>query len=797
MGAFMTLKPDVDVWREIIRLGGSLMAVDIHQDEATGKWVKKPVCKDWQKSHNLPITKEIGLDSIGQKYLACGFHPMSIGLVAIDIDKKHDKDGEESLIRALGGEPEWLRWPSVYVDTPNGRHLFFKRDGLPEGLLVHGNGLLPGVDYRGTHDGWLVAPGSVGWSEGMESLRRYELNGDFGQAPEMPAELQAVLLGAMKPKNEAITGVVAPVDALIPAHVRALQGGPDTGFGDDLDGIAMLFAKAKEIQKNANFFSQWCEKVAPEGVWNEAGDYCTGDIYGKAGSSCKWTPSKGLIKDFGENGRAYDVLDWIATVQDMDKIQAARAILAMVGEPDPSVGAGVALNAGQRTQVKASADTASEMVSQIPLSSSTPIPAEWWAQFAEANPGHCHFIQKASRFKPVNTKEAFAFICYIYGVNARHNLMTHEVEITLPGFSYRRDRRNASLADITSICHLNLMPVEAIPQYIEIIAYENEFHPVVEWLSPIVWDGKDRIEALKKTLVVRDGDEAIRDCVVEKWLISCIAAIYHPKYRGRGVLTLQGAQGQGKTSWFRNLVPHSKAEWFKEGMSLDPRNKDTVLSSISSWIVELGEIGSTFRKADIDSLKAFLTSDTDTIRAPYARTYEVFQRRTVFCGTVNERESLNDMTGNSRFWVVGCQSIVWNHGIDMEQLWAQVKSVYDNRVGGDAVWWLDNVEERILATHVTRFEYQDETVDAFQTLYGHDVYSDDTPGARLLSSTEIMQELVDAFHHLKPKKNVLCSWLRGKGYHEKRTMHKRGFVVGPIIDRNTRGMQAMIGREDF
>jgi hypothetical protein len=794
----MTLRPDVEVWRGIIRLGGSLMAVDIHQDESTGKWVKKPVCKNWQESAKLPITKEIGLDAIGQKYLACGFHPMSIGLVAIDIDKKHDKDGEESLIRALGGEPEWLRWPSVYVDTPNGRHLFFKRDGLPEGLLVHGNGLLPGVDYRGTHDGWLVAPGSVGWSEGMESLRRYELNGDLGDAPEMPAELQAVLLGAMKPKNEVMTGLVAPVDALIPAHVRALQGGPDTGFGDDIDGIAMLFAKAKEIQKNAQFFAQWCEKVAPEGVWNEAGDYCTGDIYGKAGSSCKWTPSKGLIKDFGENGRAYDVLDWIATVQDMDKIQAARAILAMVGEPDPSLGAGKALNAGQKTQLRNATEAAGEMASQIPLQTGMVIPQAWWAQFSEGNPGHTKFGRPPLyEAIPMNTKECFAFVCYCYGINARHNLMTHEIEITLPGFNYRRDRRNASMADITSVCHLNKMAVSAIAEYIEILAYENEYHPVRDWLDTVTWDGKDRLEALKKTLVVRDEDEAIRDVLLEKWLISCVAAVYHPKYKGRGVLTLQGRQSMGKTTWFKNLVPKENGEWFREGMSLDPRNKDTVLSSISSWIVELGEIGSTFKRADIDSLKAFLTSDTDTIRAPYARTYEVFQRRTVFCATVNEKESLNDTSGNSRFWIIGCDHIEYDHGIDMSQMWAQVKRLYDERVGGAAVWWLDQVEEKILNTHVVRYEYMHETVDAFLTLYGTMVYKEDIPGARLLSAMEIIQELADNFHVLKPNKAVLCAWMRGKGYHEKRTNAKRGFVVGPIIDRNTRSMGSQLAREEF
>jgi hypothetical protein len=39
-------------------------------------------------------------------------------------------------------------------------------------------------------------------------------------------------------------------------------------------------------------------------------------------------------------------------------------------------------------------------------------------------------------------------------------------------------------------------------------------------------------------------------------------------------LVFEGSQGTGKTSWVKSIVPDK--EWVKEGVSLDPKNKDTV-----------------------------------------------------------------------------------------------------------------------------------------------------------------------------------------------------------------------------
>ena len=73
-------------------------------------------------------------------------------------------------------------------------------------------------------------------------------------------------------------------------------------------------------------------------------------------------------------------------------------------------------------------------------------------------------------------------------------------------------------------------------------------------------------------------------------------------FKARGVLVLQGHQAIGKTSWLAALVPKG-SDWFLDSVALDPEDKDSVKRAISHWIIELGELEATFKKADINKLK--------------------------------------------------------------------------------------------------------------------------------------------------------------------------------------------------
>jgi putative DNA primase/helicase len=124
---------------------------------------------------------------------------------------------------------------------------------------------------------------------------------------------------------------------------------------------------------------------------------------------------------------------------------------------------------------------------------------------------------------------------------------------------------------------------------------------------------------------------------------------------------------------------------------LDAGNKDSQITAISHWIVEIGELDSSFRK-DIARLKGFITSDRDKVRRPYGRADSAYQRRTVFCATVNDPNFLVDDSGNTRWWTIPVITINYNHGIDMQQVFAQLAVEF--HAGG--LWWLTDQEEELL-----------------------------------------------------------------------------------------------------
>ena len=124
--------------------------------------------------------------------------------------------------------------------------------------------------------------------------------------------------------------------------------------------------------------------------------------------------------------------------------------------------------------------------------------------------------------------------------------------------------------------------------------------------------------------------------LIKKWLWQSISLLHNSPsepFGADGVLVITGKQGIGKTSLFRKLA--LKPQFFKEGVALDFRDKDSYIRALSCWIAELGEIETTFR-ADVERLKAFLTQSVDEYRKAYGRGDIRSVRRTSLCGTSKE-----------------------------------------------------------------------------------------------------------------------------------------------------------------
>lgn len=388
-------------------------------------------------------------------------------------------------------------------------------------------------------------------------------------------------------------------------------------------------------------------------------------------------------------------------------------------------------------------------------------------------------VMKDGTIRPMSINENMFIMFNFYHIDIWRNMMTKRTEISIPGFDDSMDGSdNAKLSKIRSLAVLNhLSPERAIDAMLE-VAENNRRHPFVDWVNSITWDGKDRLEDIFNCLKLSKSDSIDREfyfTIFRKWLLSIISANYEEEPRTRGVLTLTGRQGGGKTSFFRSLFPAGSL-MFQEGLMLDPHNKDSIEKAITCVIGELGELEGIFKKSDLSALKSFLTCAKDTIRFAYLPRAETFPRRTVYCATVNDSEFLVDTTGSNRFWVIPVTSVDYRHKVDIGQLWAQMKAEYDDKTknGEDFIWYLTD-EENDMLTELNKDKHTDPGMFADMIIKN---YNPAEQATRAMSATEIYFEMTGKLPTPSDARQ-LCNYLRNsKLFQRKTTRNKhKGFAM--------------------
>jgi putative DNA primase/helicase len=266
----------------------------------------------------------------------------------------------------------------------------------------------------------------------------------------------------------------------------------------------------------------------------------------------------------------------------------------------------------------------------------------------------------------------------------------------------------------------------------------------------------------------------LRDTLVKRWMVSAICGAFSPTgVSAAGVLTFQGDQYLGKTKWFKSLVPPEK-NLVKDGFILRPDDRDSVKQCLSYWLVELGELDSTFRRADISALKAFLTQQDDVLRVAYARRESKFARRTVFFGSVNPKVFLHDPTGNRRYWTIEAEHLDHSHGLDMQQVWAQVHGLYASGFGH----YLTIDELNALNDHNDNFTASDPVEDVLSNHLDWDISETFWSWK---SATDILKE-AGFDRPTKPDVNSCANLLRKlNGNKTKRTNNSRLLFVPPSV----------------
>ena len=210
---------------------------------------------------------------------------------------------------------------------------------------------------------------------------------------------------------------------------------------------------------------------------------------------------------------------------------------------------------------------------------------------------------------------------------------------------------------------------------VNVVASENAYHPIRDYLNSCTWDGVPRVETLLIDYLGADDTPYTR-AVTRKALVAAVARIYRPGCKFDHMLTIRGRQGIGKSA----LIARLGGAWFSDTFST-LQGKEAYEQIMGVWIMEVGELAG-LRRAETESIKLYISKQTDRFRPAYGRRMQEFPRQCIFIGTTNETQFLRDTTGNRRFWIVDTPNQprldMWEELTEerIKQIWAEAVALF-------------------------------------------------------------------------------------------------------------------------
>ena len=199
-------------------------------------------------------------------------------------------------------------------------------------------------------------------------------------------------------------------------------------------------------------------------------------------------------------------------------------------------------------------------------------------------------------------------------------------------------------------------------------ARQASFHPVRDYLDSLRWDGIPRLD---RWLSIYGGveDNAYTRAVGALLLLAAVRRVRQPGCKFDEMVVLESSEGTDKSTALRLLA--IRDDWFADDLPLGADSKVVIERLRGKWIVEAAELKGMY-KQDVESLKAFLSRQSDSARLAYSRNPVDVPRQSIFFGTTNHARYLRSGTGNRRFWPVQ----VANFDLDAirrdrDQLWAE------------------------------------------------------------------------------------------------------------------------------
>lgn len=248
---------------------------------------------------------------------------------------------------------------------------------------------------------------------------------------------------------------------------------------------------------------------------------------------------------------------------------------------------------------------------------------------------------------------------------------------------WRRDAADSLLRDVDYSglrnyieCVYGIVSSQKVDDAVALEFEKKSFHPIRDYLKSLKWDGVQRVDWL---LVDYFGveDTPYTRASIRKMLCGAVARVFEPGIKFDLVLILVGAQGTYKSTFVKKLGRN----WFSDTF-VTVQGKESFEQLQGAWLIEIGEL-SGLKKAEIETIKHYITKCEDSFRPAYGRVVETYKRQCVFFGTTNDMNFLRDPTGNRRFLPVDthAESAVKSVTDDLtdteiDQIWAEAYALY-------------------------------------------------------------------------------------------------------------------------
>lgn len=231
-----------------------------------------------------------------------------------------------------------------------------------------------------------------------------------------------------------------------------------------------------------------------------------------------------------------------------------------------------------------------------------------------------------------------------------------------------------------------------------VIYEKTKFHPIRDYLNGLEWDGEERVETILREYMGVVETEYTR-AIMRKMLAAAVGRVFNPGIKFDYVLVLVGLkQGQKKSA----LIDKLGKNWFSDSF-MTVQGKDAMEQLQGAWIIEMGELAG-LRKAEVETIKHFISKREDRYRVAYGHRTENFPRQCVFFASTNNKDFLKDPTGNRRFWPVDVREIPPTKEVfkdltdsEVDQIWAEAVNLYR---GGEPLYLPAELEAMAEATQL-------------------------------------------------------------------------------------------------